>query len=217
MKFISFHAGYPGSCHDSYVFQRMKISKDPHYFFDKNQYLLADSAYFSGMYVIPAFQGPALENHKNSQFNYHLAQSRVWIEHATGILKGRFSSLQEMCFQIRNKEKMKEMIEWIMACVILHNLLANLKEQWNEMYKEQEPDQPPVINTINTNATSRGLRADILPITLAHFSIWNKYFVKLFNFEYVAKSFLILFKINFLEIQPRGLLQYNYQPFMFWL
>ncbi|KNZ46811.1 hypothetical protein VP01_6933g1, partial [Puccinia sorghi] len=64
---------------------------------------------------------------KNFAFTYHLAQSRVRIEYPIGILKG-----------IK--------INWIISCVILHNPLADLKDQWNELYKEDAPDsalQPP--------------------------------------------------------------------------
>ena len=88
MKFIAFHAGYPGSCHDSYVFQRMKISQNPLNYFDNDQYLLGDSAYASGPYVIPAFCGAALEDTDKTKFNYHFAKSHVQIENAIGILKG---------------------------------------------------------------------------------------------------------------------------------
>ncbi|KNZ45385.1 hypothetical protein VP01_8185g1 [Puccinia sorghi] len=31
-------------------------------------------------------------------------------------------------------------IKWIISCGVLHNLLANLKDQWNELYEEDEPD-----------------------------------------------------------------------------
>ncbi|KNZ47935.1 hypothetical protein VP01_6032g3 [Puccinia sorghi] len=34
---------------------------------------------------------------------------------------------------------MKDTIKWIISCVVLHNLLADLKDQWNELYEEEEP------------------------------------------------------------------------------
>ncbi|POV94092.1 hypothetical protein PSHT_16445 [Puccinia striiformis] len=91
-KFISYLAGYPGSCHDAYVFSNMKVAQQPQQYFDRNQFLLADSAYSSDQYVIPAYKGKELLVRDNVNFNYYLAQSRVRIEHAIGILKGRFSS-----------------------------------------------------------------------------------------------------------------------------
>ncbi|PLW18354.1 hypothetical protein PCANC_14202 [Puccinia coronata f. sp. avenae] len=38
---------------------------------------------------------------------------------------------------------MKAAIKWIISCVVLHNLLADLKDQWNELYKEEEPEPAP--------------------------------------------------------------------------
>ena len=80
----------------------MQISQQPQNFFDQKQFLLADSAYPSDQYTIPAYKGKELLEHRNVDFNYRLAQSRVRIEHAIGILKGRFASLREMRTQIRN-------------------------------------------------------------------------------------------------------------------
>ena len=71
----------------------MKVAQQPQRYFNQNQFLLADSAYPSNQYVIPAYKGKELLVHDNVDFNYYLAQSRVRIEHAIGILKGRFSTL----------------------------------------------------------------------------------------------------------------------------
>ncbi|PLW44608.1 hypothetical protein PCASD_05120 [Puccinia coronata f. sp. avenae] len=35
---------------------------------------------------------------------------------------------------------MKAAIKWIISCVVLHNLLSDLKDQWNKLYKEEEPE-----------------------------------------------------------------------------
>ncbi|POW02539.1 hypothetical protein PSHT_12080 [Puccinia striiformis] len=141
-KFISYLAGYPGSCHDAYVFSNMKVAQQPQQYFDRNQFLLADSAYSSDQYVIPAYKGKELLVRDNVNFNYYLAQSRI---------------------SIRGKAAVK----WIISCLILHNLLADLKDQWNELYEDEIPDPPPEINDDN-NATD-GLRGRMQHITLAHF------------------------------------------------
>ena len=146
----------------------MQISQQPQNFFDQKQFLLADSAYPSDQYTIPAYKGKELLDRRNVDFNYRLAQSRVRIEHAIGILKGRFASLREMRTQIRNRKEMKVAIKWIISCVVLHNLLADLKDQWNEMYEEDEPDSAPVVVEDNDNS-SDGIRGILRPITLAHF------------------------------------------------
>ena len=148
----------------------MKISRNPEKYFSEDQYLLADSAYASGKYVVPCFRGPALQNPQNSDFNYYLAQSRVQIEHAIGIVKGHFSSLQEMRCQFKGEKDAMDVNNWIIACLILHNLLANLKDQWNELYEEDDPEPAPTLIQEESTHTTGGMRARIIPITLAHFS-----------------------------------------------
>ncbi|KNZ62457.1 hypothetical protein VP01_12686g1, partial [Puccinia sorghi] len=90
--------------------------------------------YTSDWFMLPAYKRKELIDHQNVNFNYHLSQSQVRIEHAIGILKVRFSSLRELQTQIRNHKEMKDTIKWIISCVILHKLLEDLRAQWNELY-----------------------------------------------------------------------------------
>lgn len=165
-KFISYHAGYTGSCHDSWVFQHSKIHTNATAFFGPNQYLLADSAYANGWYLVPAFRASACDTPEKTKFNYHLAQSWVRIEHAIGILKGRFSSLQEMHSQLQTKKEMKYLVQWITTCLILDNLLADLKDQWSDLYGDEDPRSTHEIQNSNNPTHSGGMQAQILPITL---------------------------------------------------
>ncbi|KNZ43968.1 hypothetical protein VP01_9664g1, partial [Puccinia sorghi] len=140
-KFTSYLASYPGSCHNGYVFSNMQIAQQPEKIFDQNQFLLEDSAYTSDWFTLPARKGKELLDHQNVNFNYHLAQSQVRIEHAIGILKGQISSLRELRTQIRNHKGMKDTIRWntirwIISCVVIHNLLEDLKDRWDELYEE---------------------------------------------------------------------------------
>lgn len=120
--------------------------------------------------MVPAFRPSACDTTDKTNFNYHLAQSRVRIEHAIGILKGRFSSLRELRSQLKNRDEMKATIQWITACLILHNLLANLKDQWNILYEETTPDPTRDLPEASSSSRSMGIRSQILPITVAHFA-----------------------------------------------
>ncbi|KNZ60602.1 hypothetical protein VP01_15307g1, partial [Puccinia sorghi] len=85
----------------------------------------ADSAYTSDWFTLPDYKGKELLDHKNDDFDYHLAQSRVRIENTIVILK-QFSSLHELRTQIRNHKEMKDTIKWIIHCVVLCNVLMSL-------------------------------------------------------------------------------------------
>ena len=50
----------------------MKIAQTPQEFYEKDQYLLADSAYASSPWVVPAYKGVVAQNEENHSFNYCL-------------------------------------------------------------------------------------------------------------------------------------------------
>ena len=131
----------------------MKIAQHPDKYFCQNQYLLADSAYANSQHTIPAYKGRALEDPDIKKFKTYLAKSRVWNEHAIGILKGRWSSLREMRNQLRSPKKLNSFIDWVIVCVILHNMLAKIGDEWIDLYHEEAaPDE--VLFTTNDNQSS---------------------------------------------------------------
>ena len=114
---------------------------------------MADSAYANTQHTIPAYNGQALEDPDIKKFNTYLAKSRVWNEHAIRILKGCWSSLREMQNQLRSPKELNSFIDWVIVCVILHNMLAKISYEWIDLYHEEEaPDE--VLFTTNDNQSS---------------------------------------------------------------
>lgn len=148
-RIIAMHVGCPGSCADSTVFKRMAQYKKPHKYFSPGEYLLADSAYGLSMTCIPACKAPAANTPDNASFNYCLARSRVRNEHCIGVLKSRWGSLREMRQQIRNAEDYDHLLEWVVSCCILHNMLAHLGDAWDEMFLDDEDGEPQVADEFN--------------------------------------------------------------------
>ncbi|KNZ45109.1 hypothetical protein VP01_8491g1, partial [Puccinia sorghi] len=72
--------------------------------------------------------------------------------------------LRELRTRMRNHKEMKDTIKWIISCVFLHNLLADLKDQWNELYEEDVPYSAPVAEDDIESPNEI-----LYPITLAHF------------------------------------------------
>lgn len=66
--------------------------------------------------------------------------SRVRNEHCIGILKGRWGSLQQLRHQIRNQREMVRLCKWTVACFVLHNMLVQLGDAWDELYRDVEGD-----------------------------------------------------------------------------
>ena len=65
---------------------------------------------------------------------------------------------------------MKAAIKWIISCVFLHNLLADLKDQWNKLYKEEEAELAPPVGQENEDTGNDGLKDVLRPINLSHFA-----------------------------------------------
>jgi hypothetical protein len=52
---------------------------------------------------------------------------RIRSEHTIGYLKGRFSSLRGLRQQINSKRDHEIAINWIITCVILHNIILDIE------------------------------------------------------------------------------------------
>jgi hypothetical protein len=97
------------------------------------QYLLADSVYALSMNCIPAYKSPEANIPINTKFNYCIAKAQVRNKHTIGILKGRWASIRELRLALQTKRDMQNIIQWVNACVTLHNMLAKLGDAWEEM------------------------------------------------------------------------------------
>jgi hypothetical protein len=76
LRVIDYVIGVPGSLHDSNVFGRTRVTRNPNDFFGANQWLWADSAYASQVWCVTPFKRPpggALTREQKT-FNYHLSK-----------------------------------------------------------------------------------------------------------------------------------------------
>ncbi|KAE8953824.1 hypothetical protein PR002_g32261, partial [Phytophthora rubi] len=122
-RIIAFYAGWPGSCCDSTVYKKLQLAKDskkPH-FFSPGEYLIGDSAY-------PADRGyntlaPAYR--KN--------------------MKGTDIEAFNTCIaHLNKKEDMERILQWITACVVLHNMLLSQNDDWtsDDESSNEDSDEP---------------------------------------------------------------------------
>lgn len=116
--------GWPGSTHDNRVWTNCALHTNSWRYFGASEYLLGDSAYSEGPHLVPAFkkmpnQGMQVECEK---FNRFLARLRIKVEHAIGMLKGKFQHLKRLRLKLACKRDVEEIIRVITVAVILHNI-----------------------------------------------------------------------------------------------
>ncbi|PLW28286.1 hypothetical protein PCASD_20235 [Puccinia coronata f. sp. avenae] len=116
------------------VFQKMRVSQEANSFFDSGQYLLADSAYALSMNCIPAYKSPAANIPINTEFNYCIAKAR---------------------------RDMQDIIQWVNACVTLHNMLAQLGDAWEEMESYSGLNGPQRPSKVSTASEAKDLQSQV--------------------------------------------------------
>ncbi|MBW0482923.1 hypothetical protein O181_022638 [Austropuccinia psidii MF-1] len=166
-EFNALHVGCTGSLHDSNVYQNIKIEQTPQDFYEKDQYLLADSAYASSPWVVPAYKGVVAQNEASFSFNYCLEKSRVRIKHAIGILKGRWFSLHKMGNQMRDNNEVEYFVSWVVSCLILHNMLAQIGDEWFYLYEDDDPPHAENLSNDDIGEDVVNMHEKRKPITLA--------------------------------------------------
>lgn len=117
--FIDVHIGESGSLHDARVLRKSPLyrvaQEDRNIFHDF--FLLGDSAYPNLKWLAPPFKNHGQLTDNQILFNVKHSSARSVIEHAFGLLKGRFRRL----FYLHNLN-IDIINECVMAACILHNI-----------------------------------------------------------------------------------------------
>lgn len=122
-KIIACNARFPGSVHDSAIWQVSSIRAHLQHRFengDNTSHLLGDSGYPLEPWLFTPFLNP--HNEQETAYNNDLTSTRNVIERTNGILKGRFRCLS------RHRTLMYHPIRAaniIYTCCTLHNMAIN--------------------------------------------------------------------------------------------
>jgi hypothetical protein len=131
-RFIYFLCEWLNSQHDQRIFVAEDLHKHLDLYFSESQYLLEDSAYCNSSTVITSYKSSNIKRSKIRRFNRRLSRIRIDIEHSFEILKDRWKSLTELRIRIQNRRSYIYVIRWITVCIVLHNIILNIQNDWNE-------------------------------------------------------------------------------------
>ncbi|TPX42080.1 hypothetical protein CcCBS67573_g10535 [Chytriomyces confervae] len=87
-RIIYYHIGSVASNHDSTVFKRTHLYKQPERFFSKGEYLLADSGFALTKRMVTPYSGRSIVGPMKIKYNLNLTSTRVVSEQMNSILKG---------------------------------------------------------------------------------------------------------------------------------
>jgi len=127
---IHYALGWPGSVHDCIIQQATELFRKSDKFFSTGEYLFADTGFVRTSTCVIPYKEPAASQPLNNAFNHAMRKGRCRIEHVNAVVKSRFSSCKAIPVSILSGEDHTRVGEWIRACLILHNILVQLKDEW---------------------------------------------------------------------------------------
>jgi hypothetical protein len=120
--------------------------RNPWKFFEKGQYLFVDTGFLRTMCCVAPYKYPAAAEPQNKLFNRAMREGRCRIEHVNAILKSRFRSLKNIPIKIEEEAHHTKANLWIRACLVLHNILIRIKDEWEFYVVPKEFEGPDVLD-----------------------------------------------------------------------
>lgn len=129
-------ARWPGSVHDSTIFNHSPLPAEFEMGTYGNGFLLGDSGYACKPYLLT----PLLTPETRAEVNYNRAQIRTrnTVERFFGVLKRRFP-----CLQNGLRLKLETIPKVIVACGVLHNICKQQNDEFVDENVDQDMDDVP--------------------------------------------------------------------------
>ncbi len=124
--------GYFNAMYDARIWGQTRIHQKFLSYLSPGQYLPGDAAYTLTSYVVSPYKAPKANQVENTKFNKQLSHICIKIEHTFGILKRRWENLTRLRWILTSEKKYEFACIWITACDVLHNILIDLYDGWNE-------------------------------------------------------------------------------------
>lgn len=161
LRFHSIIARWPGSVHDSRIFENSRLCAELETNLNPRYHLLGDSGYSLKTYLLTPVLSPS--NDKEVAYNRSHARTRNTVERAFGVLKRRFGYLGK---PIRTHLETTKAI--IVASVVLHNIAVQTRVVLPEEGDLEEnidqhvlPDEAPV-QQVRSNVQGRLKRERVI-------------------------------------------------------
>lgn len=143
-RFIDVFCGEAGSLHDCRLLKKSSLYERGMNGNFGTDILLGDSAYPCLPWLIPPYKDNGNLTQQQKVFNYNHSATRIVIENAFGLLKGRFRRLTYF-----NNNSIEFIVQCVIAACVLHNICITYTDLWNsENDDNSAPQTVPATNLI---------------------------------------------------------------------
>ncbi|XP_018364516.1 PREDICTED: putative nuclease HARBI1 [Trachymyrmex cornetzi] len=125
-RFIDVFTGIPAKIHDSRVLKLSDINESLPVICESKYHILGDAAYSIREWLLVPYKDYGNLTNKEREFNKRFCVTRVLIENAFGLLKGRFRQLTEL-----HLHSIDKISKFIISCCVLHNLCIDNNDDFN--------------------------------------------------------------------------------------
>lgn len=122
LRIMNIVARWPGSVHDSTIFNNSRLHADLENGLYGAGYLLGDRGYPCKPYLLTPFTNPILPDQQ--AYNRSHIRTRNTIERCFGVIKRRFP-----CLSLGLRTSVDTTLTIIVACCVLHNLAINMNDE----------------------------------------------------------------------------------------
>lgn len=151
-RFTYVHNGYTARSSDMRAQRASSLHTSPDQFLGPQEFLLGDSGFMVSSHIVPMYKKGRGEEEPTGRrvspytaftttdtsqayFNTKAAYARVGVEHAFGVLKGRWQMLRHARLRLKSERDDQRAILVCQAAIILHNLLINT---WKDNLTDEE-------------------------------------------------------------------------------
>jgi len=120
-RFTLVSTGYEGSMSDRQAYRKTPLYTNKEDYFGEDQYLLADIDYDVSTTMIAPYEDSTASD-DDREFNSLHEEAQDTIIYSLGWLRLKWSSLQGLTMKIKKCYDIDRVLDWIMTCLILHNL-----------------------------------------------------------------------------------------------
>jgi len=157
LEFFDFVCRWPGSVHDSRIFNNSRLFFDLQHDLLEGHHLLGDSAYPLLPFLLTPVANPV--GQREVRYNISHSKARNTIERAFGVLKMRFR-----CLTIPLKINLTTVMATICSAAVLHNMAVKYKEDLYMCNDDGEEESVNIEENIEqfVNAAGRQKRNNII-------------------------------------------------------